>query len=87
MQGPVAFNSNGSRDARVIRVQQYQVDGKETSKALILIMMLSYIDNGAVEISSVYEVVVGPNSSQLLFRGDLGVRSLWAGKQLEQSLA
>ena len=24
-QGPVEFNSNGSRDARVIRVQQYRV--------------------------------------------------------------
>ena len=29
LQGPVEFNSNGSRDARVIRVQQYHVAGKQ----------------------------------------------------------
>ena len=28
-QGPVVFNSNGSRDANVIRIQQYHVAGRE----------------------------------------------------------
>lgn len=36
-------------------------------------------ENDAVEISTVFEVVVHPNSSRLIFRGDLGVRSLWTG--------
>lgn len=61
LQGPVQFNSNGSREARVIRVQQYDVTGTVTRP-------------------TVANVMINTNSSELIFKEDFGVTSLWLGK-------
>lgn len=80
MQGPVVFNSNGSRDARVIRVEQYHVAGKKGSSTTIE-QYLIFIESGSVERPTMAEVVINPNSSELIFKDNLRVTSLWTSKQ------
>ena len=80
LKGPVVFNSNGSRDARVIRVQQYHVKGNRLSIIQTYLQHWVFSENGSVERPTVADVIVNTNSSLLIFKENFGVSSIWAGK-------
>ena len=85
-QGPIMFNSNGSRDARVIRVEQYRVEGRTqfAYSSVHVVNHCVFTENGRVERPTMAYVVISVNSSKLMFKENAGVMSLWQGTMLNQ---